>query len=62
MGFTHFTNVCDVSYLTHLQMTEEYLTWPSDTNKWMKTIALRFCNISMAVKNRAHSIVFIGLR
>ena len=48
--------------LLDLQMTEEYFTWPSDTNKWMKTIALGFCNISMAVKNRAHSIVFIGLR
>jgi len=48
--------------LLNLQMTEEYFTRPSDTNKWMKTIALGFCNIPIAVKNRAHSLVFIGLR
>ena len=43
------------------QMSLDYFTWPSDTNKWVKTIALGFCDISMAVKNRAHANVF-GLR
>ena len=48
--------------LLDLQMTELYFTWSSDTKKWMKTIALGSCNIPVAVKNRADSIVFIGLR